>query len=256
MSALPLMMCRDVRERLQSLLDDELAVGDYAPVTAHLDTCARCAADLDDYRAVGRALRASVDPTSVPTEALALMSSRVVSLAAAEARQSLRARVAGAFEDMRYVLACGGALAATLCCAVALAGILNGATYGNTNSLAALMARMSERGTTENPFSVDPRILPPTLFEGSLVMPVVLVDDIPYGVRDDDYAFQAVVTPDGHVAGVEMLSGRSIDPRALELLRSIHGARLAPARLKDGRRVAVSFVWLHSDVTIKPNKAL
>lgn len=256
MSAITVITCDDVRERLQALLDDELAIGDYLPVNAHLDGCPRCAADLEGYRAVGRALRASVDPTSVPTEALALMSSRVVSLTAAEARQSLRARLGAAFEDMRMVLACGGALAATLCCFVVLAGVLNGATYGNADSLAALMGRMSARGTTENPFSVDPRILPPTLFEGSLVMPVVLVDNVPYGVRDDDYAFRAVVTPDGRVAGVEMLSGRVIDPRALELLRSIHGARLAPARLKDGRRVAVSFVWLHSDVTIKPNKAL
>lgn len=256
MSPISVMTCDDVRDRLQALLDDELAVGDYAPVTAHLDACASCASDLDDYRAVGRALRASVDPMAVPTDALALMASRVVSLTAAEARQSVRARVSVAFEDMRMVLACGGALAAALFCAVALAGILNGATYGNADSLAALMARMSARGTTENPFSVDPRILPPTLFEGSMMMPVVLVDNVPYGTRDDDYAFQAVVTPDGHVAGVEMLSGRSIDPRALELLRSIHGARLAPARLKDGRRVAVSFVWLHSDVTIKPNKSL
>jgi hypothetical protein len=251
-----IMMCAGVRDRLQSLLDDELDVADYAQVQAHLSACARCSADLDDYRAVGNILRSSVDPTSVPMDALALMSSRVVSLTAAEARQSLRARVTDAFGDMRYVLACGGALAATLLCAVALAGILNGATYGNADSLAALMARMSERGTTENPFSVDPRILPPTLFEGSMVMPVVLVDNVPYSVRDDDYAFQAVVTPDGNVAGVEMLSGRVIDPRALELLRSIHGARLVPARLKDGRRVAVSFVWLHTDVTIKPNKSL
>lgn len=251
-----IMTCDDVRDHLQALLDDELPVADYAPVRAHVGGCARCSADLDEYRAIGRALRASVDPTSVPTDALALMAGRVVSLTSAEARQSLRARVSGAFEDMRYVLACGGALAATLVCAVGLGFILNGATYGNEQSLAALMARMSERGTTENPFSVDPRILPPTLFEGALVMPVVLVDDVPYSVRDDDYAFQAVVTPDGHVAGVEMLSGRSIDPRALELLRSIHGSRLEPARLKDGRRVAVSFVWLHSDVTIKPNKSL
>lgn len=255
------MSCDGARSRVQALLDDELDIADYAPVRGHISACARCSADLDDYRAVGRALRSSVDATSVPTHALALMSSRVVSLTAAEARQSLRVRVSNAFGDiafgdMRYVLACGGALAASLVCAVALAGILSGATHGNADSLAALMGRMSERGTTENPFSVDPRILPPTLFEGSLVMPVVLVDNVPYGVRDDDYAFQAVVTQDGHVAGVEMLSGRVIDSRVLELLRAIHDARLAPARLNDGRRVAVSFVWLHTDVTIKPNKTL
>jgi hypothetical protein len=185
------------------------------------------------------------------------MAGRVVSLTTAETRQSLRSRVALAFEDMRYVLACSGALVSTLLCSVALGGILHAASDERPDSLASLMARMSARGTTENPFSVDPRILPPKLFEYSLMMPVVLVDNVPYGVSDEEYAFNAVVTPDGRVAGVELMEGATvIGPRALELLRSIHGARLVPARLKDGRRVAVSFVWLHSDVTIKPNKTL
>lgn len=246
--------CRSVREHLHALLDDELAPSEFVVVRAHLDGCAECSAALDDYRAMGDALRLRVSATDVPTEALAAMTSRVVSLTSAEARQSWRAVLGAAFGDMRYVLACGGSLAATVVCTVALALILQGATSGNANSLASLMDRMAARGTTQNPFSVDPRILPPTLFENSLVMPVVLVDDVAYGVRDEDYAFRAVITPDGRVAGVEMLSGRpGADPRALELLRSIHAARLEPARLKDGRRVAVSYVWVHSDITIKPN---
>ena len=245
--------CAAVRDRLQLLLDDELAVGEVMAVRAHLDACVACGAELEDYRAVGRALRAGVDATAVPSDALALMAGRVVSLTAAETRESLRSRVMVAFEDMRYVLAGAGALAATLVCALALGGILHAASAERDDSLASLMQRMAARGTTENPFSVDPRILPPTLFEHSLMMPVVLVDNVPYGVSDEDYAFNAVVTPEGRVAGVELLPGTTvIGPRALELLRSIHGARLEPARLKDGRRVAVSFVWLHSDVTIKP----
>jgi len=249
--------CAAVRDRLQALLDDELPIGEFAAVRTHLDACVACGAELEDYRAVGRALRGSVDVTAVPSEALALMAGRVVSLTTAETKESLRARVSVAFEDMRYVLAGTGALVATLLCAVTLGGILHAASDGRADSLASLMDRMATRGTTENPFSVDPRILPPTLFEHSLMMPVVLVDNVPYGVSDEDYAFNAVVTSDGHVAGVELLSGTTvIGPRALELLRSIHGARLAPARLKDGRRVAVSFVWLHTDVTIKPNKTL
>jgi len=249
--------CGQVRARLQAFLDDELAVPEFMAVRTHLDDCAGCGAELEDYRAVGRALRARVDATAVPTEALDLMTSRVISLTSAEARLSLRARVLGAFEDMRYVLAGAGAFAATLICAIMLGGILHAASPLRSDSLASLMERMAARGSTENPFSVDPRILPPTLFQNSLVMPVVLVDNVPYGVRDEDYAFKAVVTPDGRVAGVEMLSGRgTVDARTLELLRSIHEARLEPARLKDGRRVAVSFVWLHSDVTIKPNKSL
>lgn len=253
--------CHAVRERLHALLDDELAPAEYGAVHRHLDGCAACGEALEDLRAVGRALRLRVDATAVPTEALAAMAGRVVSLTAAEARQSLRAQLGVAFEDMRYVLAFGGALAATLICGAALAVILQGATAGNADSLASLMERMAARGTTQNPFSGDPRILPPSLFQNSLVMPVVLVDNVAYGVRDEDYAFRAVITPEGTVAGVELLSGRpGADPRALELLRSIHAARLAPARFRDGRSVAVSYVWLHSDVTIKPiirpNKAL
>ena len=246
--------CAAVRDRLQLMLDDELAVGEVMAVRTHLDDCVACGTELEEYRAVGRALRSSVHATAVPSEALALMAGRVVSLTAAETRESLRSRVMLAFEDMRYVLAAGGALAATLVCALALGGILHAASSDRDDSLASLMERMAARGTTENPFSVDPRILPPTLFEHSLMMPVVLVDNVPYGVSDEDYAFNAVVTPEGRVAGVELMEGATvIGPRALELLRSIHGALLEPARLKDGRRVAVSFVWLHSDVTIKPS---
>ena len=246
------MTCHAVSDRLQALLDDELAVGELLAVRTHLDECVVCGAELEDYRAIGRAMRSSIDATAVPTEALALMAGRVISLTTAETRESLRSRVSVAFEDMRYVLAGGGAVAATLLCAFALGGILHAASE-REDSLASLMTRMSARGTTENPFSVDPRILPPTLFDHSLMMPVVMVDNVPYGVIDEDYAFNAVVTPEGRVAGVELLSGTTtIGPRALELLRSIHGARLEPARFRDGRRVAVSFVWLHSDVTIKP----
>lgn len=249
--------CRSVRPRLQAFLDNELPVSAYAAVRKHLDVCVACGAELEDYRALGRALRSGVDATAVPTEALAEMASRVVSLTSAETRFSVRMRLLVAFEDMRFVFAGAGAFVATLACALALGGILHAASRENADSLAGLMARMSARGTTQNPFSVDPRLLPPTLDEDSLVMPVVLIDNVPYGVRDEDYAFSAVVTPDGRVAGVEMLSGSdAYDARSLELLRSIHGARLAPARLKDGRRVAVSFVWIHSDLTIKPNKTL
>ena len=245
--------CGAVRDRLHALLDDELAPSEFGPVRAHLDLCAGCAERLEEFRAVGNALRVRVSATGVPTEALAAMAGRVVSLTTAEARQSWRVKLGVAFEDMRYVLACGGALPATLICGVSLGVILQGATAGNADSLASLMDRMATRGTTQNPYSVDPRILPPSLFENSLVMPVVSVDDVAYGVRDEDYAFRAVITPDGRVAGVEMLSGRpGADPRALELLRSIHGARHEPARPKDGRRVAVSYVWVHSDITIKP----
>lgn len=262
--------CARVHDRLHAFLDGELPPAGHAGVLAHVDTCAACAAALDDYRALGGVLRAAMGSRAVPASAavalealeaqgaLEAITSRVVTLTAAEARQSLRARLAHAFEDMRFVFAGAGSFAATFLCAVGLAVVLQASSVSNSESLASQMERMAApRGSITNPFSVDPRLLRPTVQKGSLVMPAILVDDVPYAVPDEEYAFSGVLTSDGRVAGIEMLqSGAVIDQRAMELLRSIHDSRFQPARLKDGRAVAVSFVWLHSDVTIKPGKSL
>ncbi len=250
--------CASVREHLHAYLDGELGPAEYAGVRAHLDDCASCEEEFDGYRDLSSLLRAGIETPEVPSEALTRMTSRVVTLTAAEARQSLRVRLSHAFDDMRFVFAGAGSFAATLACALGLAAVLQAASVSRADSLASMMARMAApRGSTANPFSVDPRLLPPKVQQGSLVMPAILVDNVPYAVPDEEYAFSGVLTPDGRVAGIEMLqSGATIDPRALELLYSIHESRFKPARLKDGRPVAVSFVWIHSDVTIKPGKSL
>ncbi|MDQ3069511.1 MAG: zf-HC2 domain-containing protein [Acidobacteriota bacterium] len=247
--------CAAARARLHAFLDSELGMGDHALVRAHLDDCAGCGVELEDFRAVGGMLRGQM-PAAVPAGALASMTSRVVSLAAAEARQSVRSRLSFAFDDMRFVFAGAGSFAATLVCALGLAALLHYGSRAEDDSLASLMARMSTPGSTANPLSVDPRILPPTVRKDSLVMPAILVNDVPYLIPDDEYAFAAVVTAEGRIAGVKMLPGQKyMDPRAVELLSILHGARFEPARLKDGRRVAISFVWVHSDLTIKPIKS-
>jgi hypothetical protein len=256
-----LLSCARVRDRLHALLDGELPAAEHALARTHLADCEACGAALDDYRALGDALRAGFDRRAVPSDALAAleaMTSRVVSLTAAEARQSLGARLGRAFEDMRFVFAGAGSFAATFLCTVGLAVVLQAASISNAESLAAQMDRMgAPRGSTQNPFSVDPRLLPPVVRQDSLIMPGVLVDDVPYLLPDEQYAFSGVLTSEGRVAGIGMLqSGAVIDERAMELLRSIHESRFEPARLRDGRAVAVSFVWLHSDVTIRAGKSL
>jgi hypothetical protein len=248
--------CAAVRGRLHAFLDGELPALEYAALKSHLEACAGCGAELDDYRELGRALRGGVDPAGVPIDALTRMTGRVVSLAAAEARQSLRSRLTVAFGDMRFVFAGAGSFAATFICALGLTGLLHASATSRSDSLASLMDRMAARGSTQNPYSADSALLPPSVHQGSLVMPAVLVDDVAYTVPDEQYAFSGVLTPDGRVAGIQMLQGGALDPRAMELLRSIHDSRFEPARLKDGRPVAVSFVWVHSDVTIKPIKSL
>jgi hypothetical protein len=250
--------CARVRGRLHDLLDGELPAHEHAGVLAHLDACAACAAEIDDYRDLGHALRSGVDHAAVPTAALAAMTARVVTLTSAEARQSLRARMTHAFADMRFVFAGAGSFAATFACALGLAGMLEAASaVRSSDSLASVMERIAApRGTTENPYSVDPRLVPPSVRRGSLVMPAVLVDDVLYDVPDEQYAFSGVLTSDGRIAGIEMLQGGAADPRAMELLRSIHDSRFEPARLTNGLPVAVTFVWVHSDVTIRPGKSL
>jgi hypothetical protein len=249
--------CRTIRGRLHAYLDRELPAVEHGPLKTHLEHCADCAAELDDYRAMGSALRAGVDATAVPSQALADMTSRVVSLTSAEARESLRSRLAFAFADMRFVFAGAGSFAATFACALGLAGILQACSGSSSDSLASLMERIAApRGSTQNPISVDARLLPPRVNRESFVMPAVLVDDVPYEVPDEQYTFSGVLTSDGRIAGIEMLQGGTLDPRAMELLRSIHDSRFQPARLRDGRPVAMSFVWVHSDVTIRPTKSL
>jgi hypothetical protein len=247
--------CAAVRDRLHAFIDGELPPAEHGAMLAHLGDCGSCASAADDYRSLGGLLRSGVDTTAVPMDTLSQVTARVVTLAAAEARQSLRVRLGHAFEDMRFVFAGAGSFAATFICAVSLAIIVQAAgSTSRADSLASRLEQMAApRGSTENPYSVDPRILPPTVQQGSLAMPAILVDDVPYAIPDEQYAFSGVLTSDGRVAGIEMLqSGDKIDPRALELLHSIHESRFKPARLKDGRAVAVSFVWLHSDVTIRP----
>lgn len=250
--------CAAIRARLHALIDGELGPSEQARVLAHVSGCAACGFELDAYRAIGANLRMGLSAASVPMDALAEMTGRVATLAAAEARQSLRSRLTAAFEDMRFVFAGAGSFAATFACAIGLAGILQASAVSRADSLASLMARMAApRGSTQNPYAVDPRILPPTAQQGSLIMPAILVDDVPYAVPDEEYAFSGVMTSDGRVAGIEMLQSGDLDPRAVELLYSIHESRFKPARLKkDGRAVAVTFLWLHSDVTIKPQKSL
>ena len=250
--------CASARERMHAFIDGELPAAEHAAVLVHIDNCASCAADIEDYRSLGGLLRTSVDTTALPVDELSEMTAKVVSLTAAEARQSLRVRLTDAFGDMRFVFAGAGSFAATFAIAVSLAAILQAQAVSSTDSLASVLDRMSApRGSTQNPYSVDPRILPPHVQQDALAMPAILVDDVPYAVPDEEYAFSGVLTPDGRVAGIEMLQrGGKIDPRALELLYSIHESRFKPARLKDGRAVAVSFVWLHSDVTIKPKSSL
>lgn len=248
--------CSRVRGLLHEWLDGELGAAFHGVVKTHLQTCAGCGAELESHRATGDMLRASV-AAGVPAEALARMASRVASQASAEARQSMRGRLNAAFGDMRFVFAGAGSVAATLICALTLAGMLHAASRTNDASLASVMARISApRGTTANPYSVDPRLLPPRVMRGSLVMPAVLVDDVPYLPADEDYAFSGVLTSEGRVAGIKVMPGGVIDQRTLELLRSIHDSRFQPARLKTGEPVAMNFVWVHSDVTIKPKKVL
>src|SRR5687768_10128024 len=179
--------CAAVRDRLHTLLDGELGGAEHAAVLAHVGDCAACSAELEDYRAVGAALRAGIAGAAVPMESIAAMTGKVVMLAAAEARQTLRVRLGGAFEDMRYVFAGAGSFAATFACALGLTVILQASSVSRSDSLASVMHRMSApRGSTANPYSGDPRVLPPSVQKGSLVMPAVLVDDVPYAVPDEE----------------------------------------------------------------------
>lgn len=137
--------CAATRRRLQAFHDQELAVADQIAVSAHLEWCDACAAELAELRAVGSALQLWTAGRQVLTHDEAdVFNAAVVSRLKAEDEASFLAHLRGMFEDMHLVYAGLGATAATLVCVVIMLSMMRFATTNQTpDSLAAIMTVMA-----------------------------------------------------------------------------------------------------------------
>jgi hypothetical protein len=132
--------CASTRRRLQAFHDRELAVADQIAVSAHLEWCDRCAAELADLRGLGLALQALAPTRPVLAHVEAgVFTESVVSRLKAEEDASFLSSVREMFDDMHLVYAGVGAAVATAVCIVIMLGMMRFATTDRPDSLAAVM---------------------------------------------------------------------------------------------------------------------
>ncbi|MGE0450155.1 MAG: zf-HC2 domain-containing protein [Vicinamibacterales bacterium] len=260
------LICNETRPLLQAYHDDELPVSDQIAVGAHLEWCDDCARTFAELRLLRGLLRISAPGQHrLTSEESVAFQSAAVSRARAEERLSLSARVQDALDDMHLVYAGLGAAAATLCCVLAVVGIMRFATIERPDSLAAIVNLLASPkvtinepgapGTNENPILVDAHMLMPrTIYQ--LFLSTASASD------EAVFTLSAVITREGRIVNLEWHSANGLEPKAGSreaeamdtLLNAASLARFEPARVS-GLPVAVSMVWLVANTTVRASKA-
>jgi len=251
--------CTAVRQRLAAFHDDELPVQERIAVQTHVNACEACLEELQDqYQAVGTALRLAAVPG--PADDWTGLMPGVISRMRAEANQTWMARFARTFDDLHLVWVGLAATAGTVLCGAVVLGLLHFASTERADSLRAMIAVVSApSGSNLNPASLDdfmmsatqisvPRpIQPPTVPRDGVVRASLERS----GAEGDMMAaFSAVITVDGNISGVALLSDTGRPRQVQQLIREISTGRLEPARY-GADPVAVTCVWLVEHMTVK-----
>lgn len=262
---IPYIGCEAAREILEGFVDGELPLADQVSLESHLRWCRTCSARVEDLRLIGTSVRlGSPLPEPEDARALAAIQSGVLTRVRAEREQSLAVRLHAMFEDMRFFWPAVGASTALAACLFASLSVMQAATAGNPESLAAMIERLdrpatptlppANPGSDQTPMRLDNRVSFPRGLDG--ISPLE-------GVSDDEVAFavSAVVTREGRIATYDLLEsgdGRTSELRrkrdAVEVLAVLDGvrrSRFEPAEAAGGTKVAVNMVWLLVRTTAK-----
>ena len=240
-----LFTCAAVRRRLPAFYDRELPVRDLIDIQAHASGCARCAAEIGEMRVIGDALRLAAAPG--PADDWTGLQSGVISRMRAEADESWTARTGRMFDDMHLIwIGLAATLAAFICGAVAL-GSLQFASSDREDSLAAMMAVISQpSGSDLNPVRADYSLKVPSVSGGGAVE-VMLAQ--PVSREELVLALSAVVTREGRVSDLFLLNTDGQED-VTAILDVLSRARLEPGRLGTSP-VAVNLVWLLAHTTVR-----
>jgi hypothetical protein len=241
-----LLTCAAVRRHLPAFYDRELPIRDQIDIEAHVGGCSACAGELKLLAGIGDALRLAASPG--PADDWTGLQPGVISRMRAEAHESWTARVGRMFDDMHLVWIGLAAVMATFFCGAVALSALHFASPDRDDSLASMIAVISAPiGSDLNPIRADRFLRVPSVpgegpIEAMLARPVSHDELV--------LALSAVVTREGRVSGVSVLTTE----RTLEELDPILDV-LAHGRLEPGRRgespVAVKLVWLLAHTTVK-----
>lgn len=241
-----LLTCSAVRRRLPAFHDRELPVRELIAIEGHVTECPPCAKELGELQQIGAALRMAAAPG--PAEDWTGVAPGVISRMRAEANESLSARTQRLFEDMHLVWIALASTAGTFLCGAAVAGMLHFASEERTDSMAGVIAVMAApSGSDLNPARLDGRIRVPSLPEDGVVSAALANKP-----TDDELvlALSAIVTREGRVAGLSVLTNDHDRGQVTDILHAISHARLQPAQ-SGNTPVAVNLVWLLAHTTVR-----
>jgi hypothetical protein len=241
-----LFSCAAVQRRLAAFHDRELPVEELITIEGHVKDCPPCASELRQLATIGNALRIASAPG--PADDWTGLTPSVISRMRAEEQESVSARAQRLFEDMHLVWIGLASTAATFLCAAVALGTLHFASPERNDSLAAFIAVVSApSGSDLNPVRLDARMQAPRLPDDGVVMASVART-----ISDEDrfYTLSAVVSREGRVSDVSVLSNDHDQVELTDLIGALSQSRLQPAELA-GSPVAVNLVWLLAQTTVK-----
>jgi hypothetical protein len=233
--------CAAVARRLHAFHDQELPIGEQISVSAHLEACAACAAELSELRLLAFTLRASMPGrAALTTDEDASFQASVVSRMTAEEGLSFSTQLRQMFDDMHLVYAGLGAAAAAVVCAVIMLGMMQFALEGP--------------GSNGHPVAVRPFVRMPRAIDDPFVSQAV-------GGADTMFTFTGVVTREGVVEHLELLNADGGAPRGSldeaklleDLMGAVAKARFEPASVA-GAPIAVNMVWIVAHTTVRASK--
>jgi hypothetical protein len=235
-----LLTCASVRRRLTAFHDRELPIEDWFAVQSHLEACPPCAkeaTELEDLRVI---LRSTHVPAAEQVDLRGLRAD-ILSRVKQEYDASWPARLQRFWEDVHLVWIGMAAAAASLVCGVLMAGMLQYASPERNDSLAAMIQALASR---------DPFMQLPSPGD---VVPASLMDSMTEG--EAVLALSAMVTREGRVDGLELISNERDQRQMEQLLDAVSRARFQPAQ-QGGSPVSVNMVWLLAHTTVRGKQHL
>jgi hypothetical protein len=240
-----LMTCAAVRRRLPAFYDRELGIRELIAIESHVTACSPCSAELHELRSVGEALRMAAAPP--PADEWTGLQSDVISRMRAEDHESWTARVGRMFDDMHLVWIGLAATAATFLCGALALSALHFASPDRDDSLRSMIALVSApAGSNMNPIRADQFLQVPSVPEG----PIQTMLAQPITHDELMLALSAVVTREGRVSRVSVLTGNPHPREIKPVLDALARGQLEPGRVGTSP-VAVKLVWLLAHTTVK-----
>jgi len=242
-----LLTCGAVRRRLPAFHDRELPIRDLIAIESHVAHCEGCGHELRGLRSVGDVLRMVSAPA--PADDWTGVQSGVIGRMRAEAHESLTARTGRMFDDLHLIWIGMAATVATFLCGAVALSALHFASPEREDSLAAMINVISApAGSNLNPLRGDQFLQFPSVPERGAIEAMLAQ---PISREELTLALSAVVTREGRVAGLSVLTTGQGPKELNPILDVLSRGRLEPGRL-GASPVAVNLVWLLTHTTVRP----